>query len=337
MKTSEIFADIQALWHRQDYAALVQVIQKEHDSLVLTNPDLGVMLAHALFCTDRLDQGLQVARRIESACAQSENRQLRRRRRSVEAAILFAGGNLVDAVKGWTDILTEAAREGDFLMIARSSNDLGMAADVQRDFPYACTHYIRALSAYHSIGDQRGIMGVSANLGITYRKSGKLTLAEDYLGRAHQYAHNADLPFDRALIEIERGLLYLLTGDVDRASKSAAMSQALLGSGPPSALAEINLLSALINVQKENHVGAIQLLEYALGHARQAQRPLLVAEVQEEFSLVLKKLGELEKSAAARAEATQIFRSFGATARVAALEERLQATGTRVADHFNGS
>lgn len=326
MRDRELIHRIRDLADRQEYVSVVASLSDVAPALLESNPDVGLMYAHALLVSDNLEQGLSVARQLKGVCLRSGNLQLKRRRDSIEATLLFARGDLDAAITGWTAVLEEAAEDADYLLLARAANNLGMAADIRCEFLTATAHYLRALSAYQSLGDGSGIMGVQANLGITYRKCGKADLAEDYLSRALDYSISARLPYYNGLIEVEKGVLYLITRDITRAENSARKAKALFQDvNSTGGLAETSLLLGRIRADVGNWQVATEEFSSALRLSRDAKRRLVEAETLEEWGVLLWQRHDLSAATEMISGATAIYQQFGANRRIEWMQRRLES------------
>jgi tetratricopeptide (TPR) repeat protein len=125
----------------------------------------------------------------------------------------FELGMLDEAEQAFLEALELGRRDGDDLLVARASNNIGMIANVRGHRDVAVGHYQLAIPAYQRLGHVRGLAETYHNLALTAREQGQLNASDEHERHAIEFAELAR--DDRLLVMAEIGLaeICLLRGD----------------------------------------------------------------------------------------------------------------------------
>jgi tetratricopeptide (TPR) repeat protein len=220
----------------------------------------------------------------------------------------FHLGQLDDAERAFLQALELGQRDGDDLLVARASNNLGMIANVRGHPAIAVGLYQLAIPAYQRLGQARGLAETYHNLALTAREQGQLDQSENYERRAIEYADHAG--DERLLVMAEIGLaeISLSRGDAllaERRSLVAARRCEVIGDPVNEADALRNAGAALLARRRE--AAASGILERAVRLARMHGAPLVEAEAlweRAKYHVLTENVG------AAREDAEQAARIF---------------------------
>lgn len=170
-------------------------------------------------------------------------------------------GELDDAREVFARALELARADGDDLLFARATNNLGAIANIRGRRVEALTLYELAVPAYQRLGHRVGLAESYHNIAITCRQLGQLERAEEYERRAMTYARETGNDGLHALATLGRAELSLIAGDAAVAEAGAARAAAVFAA-LPDAIREGDALRV---------VGAAQL---ALGQVERASASL---------------------------------------------------------------
>ncbi len=232
---------------------------------------------------------------------------------NLEGAIAFERGDYHAAGASFREAFELAVRVEDYLMIARSLNNLASIAFVEGRAPLAVNYYRSALLAYRRLRNYRGQAETFCNLGIVERLAGRYDEAE---GSFEDAVHHAGLDGDpyllalawtgRAELQLERGLLAEAARDLARADELAALAGDEIGR------TEIGRIRALLALAEDRpskaHVHAGETRE----RARRRGLRLIESECCAISARALKRLGHLREAESFRAKATAGLRALGA-------------------------
>lgn len=212
--------------------------------------------------------------------------------------------------------------DGDDLLVARATNNLGAIADMHGRREAALALYQLAIPAYQRLGDARGLAESYHNMAISFRGGDRLPEADEYERRAIEFAREASNRRLEAMAGVGRAEIQLRQGDARLAevvARRAAREFAQLGD--PIREADAARLVGAANLALGRHAPARASLERAVSLAREHDSALIEAEslrARAELQLAL------DDSAAARADASAALAIY---LRLGALEagERMRA------------
>ncbi|HSJ63473.1 MAG TPA: tetratricopeptide repeat protein [Gemmatimonadaceae bacterium] len=147
-----------------------------------------------------------------------------RRACNLLGAAAFELGDLTESHRAFARALELAGADGDHLLVARATNNLGAIANLRGDRERALTHFQLAIPAYQQLGHTRGLAESCHNIAIAYRDARRLEDAEDYERRAMEYAHESGSARVAAMARAGRAELSLLRGDPRLAEREATIA-----------------------------------------------------------------------------------------------------------------
>ncbi len=247
-----------------------------------------------------------------------------RRARNLCGAAHFELGEIEAAHVAFSRAAALAQLDGDDLLAAQSSNNLGMIANIRGDHEGALALYRIALPAWQRLGNAAGLARSLHNMAITYRDTDRLVEAEEYEVRAIAEARTAA---DDALIAVVltgRADVQLLRGDASMAEATARHAAGLLALVPdPARRADALRLAARARRAGGDAAGAMTLLDEAVQCARSCGAALIEAECLRSRSEVAHELGMMTPACDDAREALAIFSRLGAAPEEAAVAQWL--------------
>jgi tetratricopeptide (TPR) repeat protein len=315
-----VIDEVRSLYARRDWIAIVERMSGVQDDQVRAEPELAFCFADALLRVGETERALALAEQTERAARQRGDRRLLLNVINVIGVALFEVGRNSTAEERFAELLDLASSWKDEEFAARSSNNLGVLANVHGRRDQALMYYQRALASYHRLGYLRGLAQTHHNLGISYRDLGFDREADTHFLRAIQYAQSANHEDVIALAETERALLRARSGDggVAEALAQRALDR-FVAMGDELGRAEaLRVLAAAARAQARDEAAA-GWLEDALAVARRHQAPLLSAEVQRDRGLLLRDRGQIPEAAEALHDSASHFLTLGAAAEAEAV------------------
>jgi tetratricopeptide (TPR) repeat protein len=131
----------------------------------------------------------------------------------------FELGILDEAEDAFLHALDLGRRDGDDLLVARASNNIGMIANIRGQRDLAVGHYQLAIPAYQRLGHVRGLAETYHNLALTAREQALLDVSDDYERRAIEFAEQARVDRLQVMGEIGLAEICMLRGDAALAEK----------------------------------------------------------------------------------------------------------------------
>lgn len=241
----------------------------------------------------------------------------------------FQLGELEAAGPEFERALELAQQDGDDLLVARVTNNLGMIANIRAQRERALGLYALAVAAYQRLGDFVGLAQSHHNMAITFRDAGDFESADEQELRAIEFAHDAGNATLLAQARLGRAEISYRKGDarfaeaaaVRAASDFAALSEPLQQADALRVLG----LAALVQEKLEQ---AARALDDALHLACTHGGALNEAEIRHARALLLEGTGDQEGMTAEARAAIAIFERLGAQQDAATLREWLTARGT---------
>src|SRR3954469_9142300 len=123
----------------------------------VSSGDLRVLYAEALMRVGRERDACEWLRTIVPPLLASGDRPNHRRALNLLGVGSFFLGDLDEASGAFNAALDLAAEEDDLLLIARTTNNLGMIANLRGAHESALGHYRLAVPAYQRLGQRRGL------------------------------------------------------------------------------------------------------------------------------------------------------------------------------------
>ena len=144
----------------------------------------------------------------------------------------FQLGELDAAGPEFERALELGQQDGDDLLVARATNNLGMIANIRAQRDRALGLYSIAIAAYQRLGDVLGLAECHHNMAITFRDAGDLERADEHELRAIEFARDADNRMLLAQALLGRAEISYRNGDVAFAEAAALRAAADFASLP---------------------------------------------------------------------------------------------------------
>lgn len=247
--------------------------------LVRAHPELATMLGEAHLRTRHpRDAGSWLAGALP-ALEQRGDRAAVRRAFNMLGAAHFELGELADAEVAFGRALELARIDGDDLLVARATSNLGLIADLRAQRAEAIGLYQLSVPAYQRLGNASGLAGTYHNMAIAYRHLGQLERADECERRAIEFATEAGSAWLVAIARVGRAELSLRQGDAPLAGVAARMAaREFAAIADPIMEADALRLCAVAAVVEGRLADARSTVERALELARKHGNALIEAE-----------------------------------------------------------
>jgi tetratricopeptide (TPR) repeat protein len=231
-------------------------------------------------------------------------------------------GALEDAERMLAWALELGRRDGDDLLVARATNNLGTIANMRGDGGEALALYQLAIPAYQRLGNLIGLAESLHNMAISLRDLGQLDSADECERRAIEFARQAGGGPLLALASVGRADLALRRGDAGMA-EAAARRAAEQFAALPDQIREADALRlvAAAGVAQGKHDVATEAVERSLTLARAFGSSLIEAEALYVRATLRRRLGDEAGARADAGEAMSIHERLGASVARRAVEE----------------
>ena len=222
-------------------------------------------------------------------------------------------GELDNAERMFGRALELARDDGDDLLTARATNNMGAIANIRGRRDEALTLYQLAIPAYQRLGNVAGLAQSLHNMAISFRHLGQLERAGEYARRAITYATEcANAPLI-ALAWLERAELALQAGDAPMAEVGAQRAATQFARIPhPIREADALRVIGAARLRRGNLAGAQAALDQALELAREHGSRLVQGETLRVLAECLVAKDERGSGLDALSRAVTIFEELGA-------------------------
>ena len=286
--------------------------------------DLRVLYAEALMRVGRERAACEWLRTIVPTLLASGDRANHRRALNLLGVGSFFLGDLDEASGALNTALDLASQEDDLLLIARTTNNLGMIANLRGAHESALGHYRLAVPAYQRLGQRRGLAESYHNIAITYRDIGELDQADEYERRAMDYAAAGVAPRVAAMGLIGRAEVALRRGDPQFARGTAQRAADELNAlEDPMNEADAHRLVGTAATAMRRFTDADVAFARALSIARERGHTLVEAETLRDRARGMFARGAYADARADAGAAMTLFEKLGSTSEVEALRSLL--------------
>ena len=292
----------------------VRALLASRESEVRLQPELIALLGEAYLRTHAPRVAVSWLDRTELELRRGGDRVALRKATNLAGVARFELGELDDAESAFHGAFTLGRLDGDDLLLARATNNLGLIANVRGRHAEALALYRMAIPSYQRLGQPRGLAETYHNLAITFRDLADLERAEDCEWRAIEFARQAS--DDRLVAMAETGLaeLQLLRGDAAiaeaRARRGAVAFQRLGDAqGEANALRIVGV--AAITLSK--YSAADEALDRAVSLASERGYALVEGESRQARAQLALARGELAGARSDAVAALEIFERLGST------------------------
>jgi tetratricopeptide (TPR) repeat protein len=285
------------------------------EAMARTHPELATLRADAELRTGHPREAHQWLTAALKTIQRSGDRPALRKAMNQLGVAEVELGALEDAERSFARALELARVDGDDLLVARATNNMGAIANIRGRRDEALSLYQLAIPAYQRLGHVAGLAESFHNMAISYRHLGQLERSDELERRAMGYASECANEPLQALARLGRAEISLQSGDARLAEAGAQRAAAAFAAIPdPIREADALRLLAAARVSLGNHTAASQPVERAIALARTHASPLEEAEALRVRAAVWAAHGD---SAAARADieaAVRLFEGLGAVA-----------------------
>lgn len=257
-------------------------------------------------------------------------RQAHRTALNLLGAASFAVGALDDAQAAWDRALELAQEDGDTLLLARATNNLGAVANLRGHRHDALYLYHLAVPVYQRLGEHRGLAETFHNIAMTYREMDALTEADEYEARTMEFARAAAAPRLDVMAQVGRAEVALRRGD-HHLARAAALRAAdgAAALGDTDTRADALRCAGLACLMLDRATDARQHLDDALRYATATENALMIAESRLAIARVALHTGELATAAREAAAAATTFERLKAARLHAEAQQVLAAVRAR--------
>lgn len=278
--------------------------------------ELTLLLAEAEL---RLGEPARARARLDDvipALARVGDRPAHRRALNLLGAARFEIGDLEGedgAEEAFSLALELANADGDAVLMARATNNLGAIANIRGRRDAALAMYQLAVPAYQRIGSAVGLAESFHNMAITYRDARQMERADECERRAIEFAREAGSARLLAMARAGRAELSLLRGDARLADAGASRAAAEYGAipdpvGEADALRLVGAARAALGDVRE----ALRVLERAVRLAHEHGSALIEGEALRTRAELHLSVGEPSRARIDAEGARAIFIRLGA-------------------------
>jgi tetratricopeptide (TPR) repeat protein len=291
-------------------------------------PELVALHAEALLRTGRARAACDWLEPALDALRHSGDRVQLRRAWNLLGAARFELGDLDDAEAAWEVALAIGHQHGDYLLVARATNNLGAIENIRGRHEMALGLYQLAIPAYQRLGNQLGLSMSYHNMALSYRDLGALDRAEECERLATEFAREAADDRALAMAQLGRAELLLRRGDPAFAEASARRVAGTFARLPDpvrqsDALRVVGVSASALGKLAE----ARQALDEAVHLARAHGGALNEAEALRARAELRVACHELPAGRADAAEAARIFARLNASRELESLGQWLDSLG----------
>jgi tetratricopeptide (TPR) repeat protein len=232
-------------------------------------------------------------------------------------------GDLASAERHYLEAREQATAAGDRRVLGQSEQNLGILFNIRGDLNAALKHYRAGLTSLREAGAERDCALALNNLGMVHVDLDLLREADDLFLEALEICERLGDIVTAGTVHINRTELYLKLGDTARARASCDEGFEIASRVENHAhrAEALKFYGAIYRTTGKLHLAEIHLLQAIEGVG--GKEPLLEAETQREFSLVLRELGRNREALTALNRAHTLFSSLQAQADQADIHRRI--------------
>lgn len=288
-------------------------ILREHGEAARRYPELATLRADAELRTGHPREARQWLASALPVIERSGDRAALRKAINQLGVAEIELGALDAAERVFGRALELGRADGDDLLMAHATNNMGAIANIRGRRDEALALYQLAIPAYQRLGNVAGLAQSLHNMAISFRHLGQLTRASDYEQRALAYATEcANAPL-LALAWLERSELSLQSGDAALAEVGAQRAAAQFATVPdPIREADALRVVGAARLRLERVADARSALERGLHLARAHGSRLVEGETLRVLAECFVRLGDRDAARGELATAIGIFEVLGA-------------------------
>ena len=288
-------------------------ILRELGDVARVHPELATMRADAELRTGHPREARQWLTQTLPLIERSGDRSALRKALNQLGVAEIELGALDAAERLFGDALELARVDGDDLLIAHATNNMGAIANIRGRRDEALALYQLAIPAYQRLGNVAGLAQSLHNMAISFRHLGQVENATEYERRAIAYATECANGPLLALAWLERAELLLQAGDGALAEVGAERAAAQFAK-VPDPIREADALRVLgaARLTLGRVADARVVLERALRLAREHGSRLVEGETLRVLAECFVRLDDRERARRELATAIGIFEVLGA-------------------------
>ena len=288
-------------------------ILREHGDVARAHPELATMRADAELRTGHPREARQWLTQTLPLIARSGDRAALRKAVNQLGVTEIELGALDAAERVFGQALELARIDGDDLLVAHATNNMGAIANIRGRRDEALAVYQLAIPAYQRLGNVAGLAQSLHNMAISFRHLGQLERASEYEHRAIGYATECANGPLLALAWLERAELSLQSGDGALAEVGAQRAAAQFAKVPdPIREADALRVVGAARLTLDRVIDARSALERGLRLAREHGSRLVEGETQRVLAECFVRLGDREAARSELATAIGLFEVLGA-------------------------
>lgn len=189
------------------------VMLRTEDEALRSHPELATLRADAELRTGHPREARQWLASALPRIERSGDRAALRKAVNQLGVAEIELGDLDNAERVFGRALELARNDGDDLLTAHATNNMGAIANIRGRREEALALYQLAIPAYQRLGNVTGLAQSLHNMAISFRHLGQLERASEYAQRAMAYATECGHEALIALVWLERAELALYAGD----------------------------------------------------------------------------------------------------------------------------
>lgn len=329
LEANDLLEEAEALRVNNRFEELRNLLSSVPTRVVDADGSLGYYSGVVALRAGNYVNALSKVQRAIAALPAFQNTRIRRRCFNLQGIILIELGRLSEAEECLLNASSAAALAEDLEILANTTMNLGVIADMQCRWDQAIAAFTRALFVFESIAKYRMAAGSHHNLGMSLRQVGLLSDAHAHFDHALEgyttYGSNADL----VGIYSERSLLLADMGDGPQAERSAQRALSIAKSlGHSRFIGECLRSLGAILVRNGKRGDGRQYLELALPISQETHMTMLEAELHEELAVLERGDGNDDTGEGHLAMCVGLYMRIGADARGERAKTRYYAEST---------
>ena len=288
-------------------------ILREQGEVARAHPELATIRADAELRTGHPREARQWLTQTLPLIERSGDRSALRKAMNQLGVAEIELGALDSAERLFGDALELARSDGDDLLVAHATNNMGAIANIRGRRDEALALYQLAIPAYQRLGNVAGLAQSLHNMAISFRHLGQLESASEYERRAIGYATECANGPLLALAWLERAELSLQAGDGALAEVGAARAASQFAKVPdPIREADALRVVGAARLTLGRVSDARSVLERGLALAREHGSRLVEGETLRVLAECLVRLGDRDGARRELSTAIGIFEVLGA-------------------------
>ena len=289
------------------------VLLREHEETARAHPELVTLRAAAELHTGHPREAHQWLLGMLPVIERSGDRRALRKAMNQLGVAEIELGALDSAERIFGRALELARVDGDDLLVAQATNNMGAIANIRGRRDEALALYQLAIPAYQRLGNVAGLAQSFHNMAISFRHLGQLDTAGEYEARAIRYAIECSNASLLALAWLERAELFLQSGDAALAEVGAQRAASQFANVPnPIRQADALRVVGSARLALGRVVDAQSSLERALELARAHGSRLVEGETLRARAACFVESGDVDAARRELAMAIGIFDELGA-------------------------